>query len=303
MSTLALKDAYFGKWARKYVTDEYSESFTSEEGIDDFAPLSESGSIKDLTTGTGYKVSVSSDEYAGKLVVTKKMRIRAKDDTVKLGQFLSKDLKKITESARRHMEFRAHALLDNGFVTDGSVTSGKGIVLAPDATALFGTHTWNSTGETFSNKGTGKFTMAVWEAAVRQMGNLTDAYGAKLPVDLKVIVVKKNGDAAYRMKRLFFGKVYADTVDLVAATSDINIHEGNKDGIKIIETPYLSDENAWFAFDPAMENPFVVKVVQNPIMEDRIKRENLDWVYPSTMSYEVGCTNMPYMWYGSNGTT
>ena len=304
MSMLALDKSYFTRWARKYNTDEYSESFTSDEGIDDFAPLSESGAVKDLTRGTGYKVSIVSDEYAGRLLVTKKMRIRAKDDTTKLGKLLAKDMRKIAEAGRRHIEKRAHAMLNNGFVTTGLTDPGHGIVLAPDSLALFSdSHVWNSSGTTFDNKGTSKFTMAVWEAALTQMTDLVDAFGAKLPVNLDTIVVKKNSDAAYRVKRIFFGKVYADSVDVTAATTDINIHQGNADGIKVIETPYLTSGDAWFAFDSSIENPLIVKTVQEPNMEDKQVRENLDWVYPSTLSYEVGCDNMPYMWYGSTGAS
>jgi len=304
MSYKAMEESFFTKWARKYNTSEYSETFLSDEGIDDFAPLTESGSIKNLTRGTGYKVSIVSDEYAGQLVLTKKMRIRAQDNTTKLGELLSKDMKKITESGRRHIEVRTHAMLANGFVTNGSVVTGKGIVLAPDTKAIFATdHVWNSTGATWSNKIANKFTMASWEALQTQMVNLTDANGGKLPVMLNTIVVKMNSDAAYRAKRLFFGKVYATTVDVAAATTDINIHQDNKYGIRIIETPYLSSEDAWFAFDSSMVNPFIVKMVQEPKMEDKMVRENLDWVYPATMSYEVGLDSMPYAWAASDGTS
>lgn len=300
MSELAMKESYFAKWARKYNTSEYSESFTSDEGIDDFGPLTESGAVKLLTRAQGYKVSISADEFAGSLVVTKKMRIRAKDDTTKIGELLAKDMKKVTNSGRRHIELRSHAMLDNGFVTDGSVTTGKGIVLAPDTKALFASdHAWNSGGASFSNLGTSKFSMKAWEDALKSQGHLTDANGAKLPVNLNSIVVKLNSDAYFRVMRLFYGKVFAQSADVTEGFSNINIHQDNKDGVKIIATPYLSSGDAWFAFDSSVINPLVVKMVQEPVMEEKLVRENLDWVYPATISYETGCDNMPYGWYGS----
>jgi len=304
MSELAMKESYFAKWARKYNTSEYSESFTSDEGIDDFASLTESGAVKLLTRAEGYKVSISADEFAGSLVVTKKMRIRSRDNTTKLGEFLAKDMKKITEAGRRHIELRTHAMLDNGFVTDGSVTTGKGTVLAPDTKAIFANdHAWNSGGSALDNKGTSKFTMQSWEAALKQMGHLTDANGAKLPVNLDTIIVKLNSDAYFRVMRLFYGKVIPTSVNVNETLTNINIYQDNKEGVKIVATPYLSSGDAWFATDSSGSsiNPLIVKMVQGPTMEDKLIRENLDWVYPATISYEVGCDNMPFSWFGSDG--
>lgn len=301
-SELALEKAFFTKWMRVAATTEYNVNFTSDEGIDDFAPLAEAGAVKDLNRGEGYKVSISSDEYAGKLAVTKKMRIRSKDDTTKLGMLISRDMRKLVLAGRRHMEYRAHAVLNNGFVTDGSVDAGKGIVLAPDTKAIFATdHTFNSTGETFSNKGTAKFTEGAWSAALEQMSKLTDANGAPMPGQLNTIIVRQDADAARRVKRLFKGNVVPTAMDVTDASTNINLYQGT--AINIIETPYLLSDDAWYAMDSTMMNPLFMHQVQKPTMEDRIVRENLDWVYPATTSYEVGCDDMPFGWYGSDGTT
>lgn len=299
-SALALKKSYFSKWLRVAPTSEYSVSFTSDEGIDDLAPLSEAGTVKDLNRAEGYKVSVASDEYAGKLSVTKKMRIRAKDDTTKLGQLLSKDMRKLVLAGRRHIEGRAHAMLNNGFVDDGSADAGNGIILAPDSLALFSaSHTWNSTAATFSNLGTAKFSMAAWDVAREAMSKMTDATGAPMPINLNTIVVRMDSDAARRVKRVFKGNVVPTLIDPADATTNINLYQGTE--VNVIETPYLNNDDNWFATDSSEMNPLFLHQIQTPTMEEKQIRENLDHVYPITVSYEVACDNMPYSWYGNTG--
>ena len=301
-SEIAEKSALYAKWMRMAPTTEYDQSFTSDEGIDGFAPLEESGGIKDLSRGVGYKNSISSAEYAGRLTITKKMRIRSKDSTVKLGELLSKDMSKQIGKARLHKELRSHAMLNNGFVTTGLTDPGNGIVLAPDTLSLFNaSHAWNSTSETFSNTGTAAFTGAVWDAVLKVGTDITDASGTPYVSIYDTLVVKQNSETARRMKRLFFGNVVPTSMVVTDASTNINLYQGTS--ISIVETPYLTSETAWFAYDSKQTNPFFLHDVQKPTVEDRIVRENLDWVYPVTISYEVACDEMPTAWYGNTGTT
>lgn len=301
-SDLAIKQSFFSKWMRIAPTTEYNQTFTSDEGIDDWASLEESGALKDLNRAEGFKVAISSAEYAGKLTVTKKMRIRAKDNTTLLGQFLAKDMKKLIIGGKRHMEYRAHAVLNNGFVTDGSADAGHGVVLAPDTKALFSaSHTWNSSDNTWSNLGTAAFSIAAWDMAKETMSKFVSADGAPDPKMLDTIIVRTDTDAARSVKRMLYGTSAPITNDVSDSGTEINLYQGNKDGIKLIETPYIKSDTAWFARDSKELNPLFMHQVQSPTMEEKQIRENLDWVYPATSSYEVGCDNAPTSWYGSQG--
>jgi len=301
-SELAIKQSFFSQWMRIAPTTEYNQTFTSDEGIDDWASLEEAGALKDLNRAEGFKVAISSAEYAGKLTVTKKMRIRSKDNTTLLGQFLAKDMKKLILGGKRHMEYRAHAVLNNGFVTTGLTDPGHGVVLAPDTKALFAAdHVWNSTDNTWSNLGTAAFSVAAWVTAKETMSKHVGADGAPDPKMLNCIVVRMDTDAARSVKRMLYGKNMPITNDVSDASTEVNLYQNNKDGIRLIETPYLKSDTAWYAFDKAEINPLFMHQVQANTMEEKQIRENLDWVYPATNSYEVGCDNAPTSWYGNKG--
>ena len=299
-SKIAAEKSFYSKWLRVSNTNEYDQSFTSDEGLDGLAPLEEAGAIKNLTRGVGYKTSVSSGEFSGSLLVTKKMRIRAKDDTTKLGQFLAKDMRKIVLNSQKHIELRTHAMLNNGFVTDGSADAGHGIILAPDAKALFdATHAWNSTSETFCNLLTGVFSPTKWDAALKMGTNITDAQGTPFPQNYDTILVRSNSTAALTIKRTFFGKVSSVLMDVAAATTNINLYQGT--AINIIEVPWLKSDVMWYACDSKQVNPFFLHMVQKPTMEEKQIDANLSWNYPVTVSYEVACDDMPTAWLGGTG--
>ncbi len=288
LSEESIKKSHFTKIFRVYDTDEYSESFTSDEGIDDIAPLNESENVKDNKLYEGYKTTITSEEYAGSLRITKKMRLKAKDDTVKLAKMIAPKNKKLVIATRRYIERKAHTLLSGAF----------GSTLAPDLNPIIGTHTWKS-GGTFSNQVTGNplLSAAAWDIVQEMGADFTDPQGAEMPLIFDTIVVKA-GSANARMARKLFGnkRLFADDI------TSINIYED--DNVTVIETPYLPAANKanWFAHDSSQENSLVVKFVQRAMLEDKQTNKALDEIFPITVSFEAGVDNMPYDWIGSDGS-
>ncbi len=291
LSEEAIKKSHFTKIFHVYDTDEYSESFTSDEGIDDIAPLNEGENVKDNKLFEGYKTTIVSEEAGGSLRVTKKMRIRAKDNTVKLGELIAPKNKKLILATRRYIERKAHSLLNGAF----------GSTLAPDGNPLIGAHTWKNGDGTydFNNQLSGNplLSETAWDAVQEYGGAFVDPTGAEMPLNFDTIVVKKGSANARMARRLFLsGKVFSTNV------AGINIYEG--DDVTVIETPYISvaNKNFWFAQDSEQENSLIVKFLQRAMLEDKQVNKAIDWIYPVTVSFEAGVRNMPFDWVGSNGT-
>ncbi len=301
-SEISLKQSFFAKWLRVVNTTIYTESFTSDEGIDNVAELTEGGVVRELELGEGYKVTTTSGEFAGKLTITKKARLIARDDTVKLGKMLAPKMKKMVLAMKRMMELRSHAMLDNSFVTDGSVRPGYGIVLSPDAKALFADdHTWKSTGTTFDNKFAGNISVANWDAAKAYGAHFVDAQGTPYPLQMNTIVVRSQTEQHRRAIRLFNAKLYPALNNVDDDNTSINVYVG--DDVKIVATPWLTNDLNWFVTASGEENPLVMRIVQKPTLEEQdFDSSTLNITYPVSASFEVACVNMPYAWLGFLGS-
>lgn len=286
-----VKAAAYNSIFRVVDTDEYVESFISDEGIDDFVKLSESAALKEANLGEGYKVSIESEEYGLGLTVTHKMVLRAKDDTVKLAKLIAPKNQKLMIAANTKIERLAHAILNNAFSSDASPA------LAPNGLSLINdAHTWKSTAGTFDNDLDGvNLSSSAWDAVQQYGGAFVDANSREMPLIFDTIIVKTGSENARTAKRLFgMGqRLYA------ATTSNLNIYEGSN--VKIIETPYLTAQNRWFAMAGNQENPLYLKFIERPTLHDMVPQKNLDRFYPATFSAEAGIINQPFSIVGSVG--
>lgn len=280
----AVKRSAFTRIFEVWDTDEYVESFTSQEWMDSPSYFDESEDIKNLTVWEGYKTTVTSREFWWNVKLPYKYRLRAKDDTTKLEKIAANRTSNTIQSMLNFVERQTHWMLNNWFTTQ----------LAPDGAALFGTHTWKSTWTTFSNipmwtkdldDDAIDDVMAYWWAFV-------DANGQEMPIAFDTLVVKTWWAAAIQAKKLF-----APKWSVVPETFwNINIYAGE---YKIIETPYITSWTAYFLFDSMKDNSLFVNFTDRPHIESKVvDKNNQDWVYSAVASFKFWVNNMPFDWVG-----
>lgn len=283
-------------------TNEYTQGYTSTEGME--LPewiTAESGPLKNSKIGEGYEKSITSREFGHKLVIPYQMRLKAKDNTVLMEKVVTRAKNKAITAALSFIEIQSHEMLNDGFAGD--------TYTAPDSVAVFGDHTWNSTGSSWTNKSASNTAMGV--SAIDELekyaGAFTDSEGTPMTLDFDTIIVKKGSTASRSAIKTLASDIVPDQV------ANVNIYMGGQ--YTIIETPYIQNvesssgagdnvqDTAWFAMDSKLmeENALKVAFVDRPHLEDMIVQENIDWFYPIIGSMQIGVVNMPFMWYGSTG--
>lgn len=266
-------------------TNDYSEGFTGMEwgtGVDYFG---ESANINDVTNAESYTAILVSDEFGGKIIVTRKEMNNVPDATTLFNKVISKRKTTLISDTANFVEEQAMEMLNLGHTTQ----------LAPDSVAIFGTHTYKSTGTQFTNTST----TVAGESALTELeayaGNFKDANGKPIPFSPKTLIVKKGGSASVSFKKVLRGRG-----DMVANTiGNVNIY--NNGDYTLIESPFVTSDTAWYAMDTRKDNALIVDFVKRPSLNPRITRENLDEVTIQDGSFKFGCVYLPMFWYGSTG--
>lgn len=127
-----------------------------------------------------------SEEYGHNIVITKKARVKMKDDTVQIARHVATLRNAAVIALYTKIEKMAHGLLNDAFA--------GATYLAPDGLSIINdAHLWNSTGESFDNKlstGTAPAT-SVLDAVAAYGGAFTDSHGNEMPLNFRTIVCKK----------------------------------------------------------------------------------------------------------------
>lgn len=269
-------------------TSEFTEIFNTRESFSGTKLLAEDEAPALAGGIEGYQISLTAQRYGLGVKFTETDYQRAKDNTTLV--------ETIIESKRNILLIDVtNQLIQSGFGMLNDAFAGASY-LAPDAAALCATHTWKTSGTTFSNAGTAALSTISVDAAIEWAGALVDAAGHPMPINLDTLIVKKGSPNAVMAKRLFANGIQATQIN------DINIYEGT---VKIIETPYITsaNKNFWFMLDSAFESPLYVGIYKMPSLNDPIKETSESVRINATGYYKVGINNMPFMVYGSNGTT
>jgi len=272
-----------------YSTDEVFEIFTSTEGMTGSKKLARRETPPLLGLQDGYSVQIQENTFGGAIEVPFEDYKRWQNDsTLKVDSYLMRERNALMADNTHNFVAEAFSFLNNAFVTTSYA--------APDAAALIGTHTWNTPGAaTFSNATTSVLNMAAVEALEEYGGRFATADGKELPLDFDTIIVKK-GSANEREAIKLFAKDIKPT-----AVADINIYSGTK---TIIATPYISyaNRNYWFARVSSLENSLKLGIGLKPTLQEPI-RQNNEAIRTNCMGiWKQGIVNMPFDWYGSNGT-
>lgn len=268
-------------------SNDYSKGYTSVEGWSWVDYFGEAADLNDVDNAEGWKAVGVSAEFWGKVTITKKETLNEKDETTLFNKIVNTKVPVLVSDAYNFAEENAMKMLNLGFTT----------ALAPDAVAIFGTHSWKSTGATFINKSASN--TAAGEPALEELekysGAFTDANGKPMPMRMKTLVAKQGSTAAKN-----FRQVLASSWDMQANTiGNVNVY--NNGDYTLIESPFITSDTAWFAFDSSKQNALIVEYIQHIMLEDRQTRENLTQVYPASASFRYGSFELPTMWYGSTG--
>lgn len=273
-----------------YQTDEVFEVFTSTEGMTGVKQLARRETPPILQLEDGYSVTITENTYGGAIEVPFEDYKRWQNDsTLKVDSYLIRQRDALMKDATHYFLTEAFKFLNYAFATT--------YYAAPDAAALLGTHTWKTTGaSTFANNVTEALDMDAIDTLEEYGGKFTLADGKEYPMDFDTIIVKK-GSAAEREAIKILAKDIKPT-----AVSDINIYQGTK---TIVSTPYISYANRtyWFARASREENPLKIGFGMKPSLQEPIRQNNEAIRTNCMFIFKQGIVNMPYSWYGSQGTT
>ena len=270
--------------------DEWANICTTTEGFTGMRETAEHETPEVNTLGDGYSVQIENKRFTNAYEITSSDRQKMKDSTTMVDRFL---IRKRDKALRESKVFFVKSLMD--FFNNGFDTT---LYAAPDTKALYADdHTWKS-GETFDNKGTAAFSEAALTAALQDGSAIKDGGGEEMDVEYNTIVVRKNSDAHVAAQKLFAHGITP------TAVGDVNIYEGS---MTIIALPYISIANKayWFLFDTTMpdENPLYAGVGAFPHFTAPITQNNEAIRQNIEGFWKQGIVNMPYMTWGSNGTT
>jgi hypothetical protein len=275
-----------------YPTTEVFEIFTSSEGMSGAKNLSNGETPPVLDLNDGYSVMIEEKRWGGAIeLLENEYRREANDVSTKVKTALIRKRNKLLVANKSLFLSEMFKFLNYAFATT--------FYAAPDGAALCGTHTWNTPGApTFANNATAALSMTAVDTLEEYAGAFVDPAGNPMPLDFDTIVVKK-GSANFRLAKQLFAEGISPT-----KIADINIYEGEK---TIIATPYITtaNKNYWFAIasnDPN-GNPLKIGIGEYPTLREPIKQNNEAIRSNCTGFWKQGIVNMPYAFYGSNGTT
>lgn len=271
-------------------TTEYTSSYTSTEGVELPTYFDEGEVLGDTKIWKGYKVSYSAREFGKFISITKRSRLEARDSTESIAKIAQKQKKSMLIAMKTFLEKEMAGVMDYANASSASYK-----ILSPDLAPIAGTHTWQSTGTTFSNAlGTLDLSLTNLATIDAYAGSFVDSQGIPMPLTFNKIFVKKGGAASKKAKTLFASK-NAQGQYTVAALTDINIYEGM---VTVIETPWMASGNDYVFVastqDLGLENPFFCEFIERPTVgETFTEQKNLTRETPVTASFKFGLKNLP----------
>jgi len=267
-------------------TEQFSEIFTSTESISGTRALSELESPDTNALEDGYTVTLTDVRFGNSINISSTDKQKFKDGSVSVDKYLMRQTREILRDVQNFFIQGIHDLYNNGFVTTYHA--------APDAVALFGTHSWNTDGSTSWDNGvTAALAQTSVDAAMLFGGNFKDGSGKPMPQTYDTIFVKTGGSASREAKKLF-----AENISPVAV-NDVNIYQGE---FTIVESPYLTSSTAWFMLDTKKyDAPVYAGIGKFPTMDEPIRQNNMSDRVNVEGFWKLGIPNLPFNAYGSTG--
>lgn len=272
-----------------YDTVEVFEIFTSTEGMTGAKELGELETPPTLKLEDGYSITITEKRFGGSVLLPESTyRREVKDNTLKVDAYIKRQRNQLLKT-------NTHLFLTNAFLMLNESHDSGSDYLAPDGVEITGAHTWAS-GGTFDNSATEALDSDAVDTALEYAGAFTDPSGKEMPLDFDTIIVKK-GSAAHRQAIRLFAKGIVPT-----KVADINIYEGE---FTIIATPYITTANKlkWWMRSSRLDNSLAVGIGELPTMREPLRESNEAIRSNVTGFWKQGVINMPFDYYGSDGTT
>lgn len=274
-----------------YNTSETFEIFTSTEGLTGTEQLSDLQTPPTTKLEDGYSVTITEDRFGASITIAERVYRRdGRDSSTKVPQFLERERNLLLEDVRHKLITDIHLFLNDGFTGN--------VLLGPDGQPLFdASHAWATAGSsTFDNYDTQALDSDAIASLESYAGAFTGPDGKQKPLNFDHIIVKKGSAAANTAKKLFAFQIQPTAID------DINIYYGQ---YTIIETPYITNPLHWFAYASNARggNPCKVAIGEAPTLREPQVLENEAIRVNCTGFWKKGIVNVPFAWYGSDGTT
>ncbi len=274
-------------------TDEYTETFHSTEGFSGVEYFEENEDLNKGNLDKGYKVAFEAREFGVSIEVSKKARLQAKDNTLRVAEIVAKQKKGALYSLNDFVSVHTFRMLNEAF---GSLD-----IKAPDGENLISAnHVFKSSTEGFDNLlPAAAISATIVDDVLERAANIVDSTGKAMPVQLDRIFVRKGSPASVAARKLFgmYGEQYKPV-----SIGDINIYMGE---FMIIETPYITSRTAYYFMGDMMngeENPLFMHFVEAPQIQGAARvRDNLAWAWDYSGSFKFGCRNLPFNLFGSQG--
>lgn len=281
----------------KYANSGIFEVYNSTAALDIYTTLESSTAVKELSDyetppsyelGEGYKVQLESKRYGSSIEISERTyRIDSPDATTMVDEYIMEQSSQAMRDVENELVTNAHLFLNEAFDSAGTF-------LAPDGVELCGEHSW-ANGNTFDNSSTNAFTLTNFDTAMEFGAGMTDPSGKPRPSTYNTIIVRLGSDNARLARRLF-----AESISPVSY-GDIRLYAGE---MNIIETPYITNanKNYWFLRDSSFYNPLAIGIAEMPSLREPLKQNNEAVRTNITAFWKQGIIDMPFSFYGSNGT-
>lgn len=162
------------------------------------------------------------------------------EEAVEDGKFneIADLVRKLAKSARESQEVQAMNIFNNAFSTE---TTADGVSLINSAHTLPSGGTWSNTLSTNADLSVTSLENMLTAFETQQVGDTGIIYN-KMP---KILLVHPSNK---RLAKELIGS------DLKAETADNNMNSFKEEGLRVISSPHLTDQDAWFMLSAPSEN-------------------------------------------------
>lgn len=269
-----------------WTSTDYSKGYTSIEWVEAADFFDETWALQKANLPEGYKIVSEAAEYGKYMETTTKELLNTKDEDTLFSEYENKKIPALVWSLHYLRRKTAFALLNSIF--DGSK-------LAPDSKPIFGEHKFKSSEIKFNNKTNLKAGEKALDFLEEYAWSLVDSQGKPMPCDFNLIIVKKGWEASKNFRKIL-------QKDWMKATkiSDVNLYNDWK--YTVMETQYIENWNAWFAFDTNKDRAFVLDDIKKPSLDPKdFDNINQKIIHSAVGSMRVVCANLPFYVVGSTG--
>lgn len=280
-------------------TTEINEKFVSTVRFANPSKTGEGQAVGASDSYTGFTTIISPlDKTTDSITYSFEYEQGKRDDTQKILQEYNADARSMMWGMYNDINVEFFGLLNDGFTT----------TLAPDGELLFSTtHIFTADLPATGNNVFDNLLPAVAPSldviadVEQRAGAFKDVGGRPMPLNPRIILVKKGGKAYREFKKILFPDRYSPIA--LTGANGVNIYEGE---YKLIETPYITSNTAYYFMEDynnsVLKNPLYLAFHQRPTiygMDDYVDTLTHKITYVSY--YKVGVRNIPIGLYGSVG--